>query len=48
MRAGTDGPGGGSHTEIVTVIDNYPGPGEPGVAGVSGCVVIYWDKEEEI
>lgn len=52
MRAGADGgggvvdPGGGSHTETVTVIDNYPGPGEPGVAGVNGCVVIYWDKED--
>lgn len=29
------------------VVDNYPGEGEPGTAGVSGCVVIYWDKEAE-
>lgn len=38
---------GNSGTYYETVIDRYPGPGEPGVAGVSGCVVIYWDKEEE-
>lgn len=31
----------GSHWEI----DNYPGEGTAGQAGVSGCVVIYWDKE---
>lgn len=54
VRAGTGGegggvvgPGGGSHTETVTVIDNYPGPGEPGVDGVTGCVVVYWDIPEE-
>ena len=29
-----------------TVIDVYPGPGAPGAAGASGCVVVYWDKEE--
>ena len=29
-----------------TVIDVYPGPGTPGAAGASGCVVVYWDKEE--
>lgn len=23
-----------------------PEPGQPGVAGASGCVVVYWDKEE--
>jgi len=27
-----------------TVIDAYPTPGEAGVAGVAGCVVIYYDK----
>lgn len=31
----------GSHWKI----DNYPGEGVAGQAGVSGCVVIYWDKE---
>ena len=29
----------------VEVIDNRPGKGTPGVAGASGCVVVYWDKE---
>jgi hypothetical protein len=27
-----------------TVIDNYPGTGESGSAGASGCVIIYYDK----
>ena len=36
-----DGNPVGSHWEI----DNYPGEGTAGQAGVSGCVVIYWDKE---
>ncbi len=31
----------------VEVIDNYPTPGTPGVAGAKGCVVVYWDKEAE-
>lgn len=30
----------------MTVIDNYPGEGTSGVEGASGCVVLYWDKEE--
>lgn len=30
-----------------TVIDQEPTPGTPGVAGATGCVVIYWDKEAE-
>lgn len=30
----------------VTVVDNTPGVGQPGVKGASGCVVIYWDKED--
>ena len=29
-----------------TVIDVYPGSGTPGATGASGCVVVYWDKEE--
>lgn len=29
----------------VEVIDNYPTNGTPGVAGATGCVVVYWDKE---
>lgn len=29
----------------VTVVDNYPGKGTPGVNGATGCVVVYWDKE---
>lgn len=28
----------------VEVIDNYPTKGTPGVAGATGCVVVYWDK----
>ena len=32
----------------VEVIDNYPTPGTPGVAGATGCVVVYWDKEADI
>lgn len=30
--------------EDVEVIDNYPGEGDPGVAGATGCVVVYWNK----
>lgn len=26
------------------VIDNFPGPGEPGAAGQSGCAAVFWDK----
>ena len=33
-------------TDWVTVIDNYPTKGTAGTAGVKGCVVVYWDKEE--
>lgn len=29
----------------IEVIDNYPGAGQPGAAGATGCVVVYWDKE---
>ena len=32
--------------ETIIVVDNYPGEGTTGVAGASGCVVVYWDKEE--
>ena len=28
------------------VTDVEPGKGTPGVNGASGCVVVYWDKEE--
>ena len=38
---------GNTSTEWVTVIDNYPGKGTAGVAGVPGCVVVYWEKPEE-
>ena len=30
----------------VTVVDNMPGKGTPGAKGASGCVVVYWDKED--
>lgn len=30
----------------VEVIDNYPTPGTQGVAGATGCVVVYWDKNK--
>lgn len=33
--------------EAYTQVDNYPGTGEAGAAGALGCVVIYWDKEDE-
>lgn len=29
------------------VVDNHPGKGTAGIAGATGCVVIYWDKEAE-
>ena len=29
------------------VIVSEPGEGQDGVAGATGCVVIWWDKEEE-
>lgn len=31
-------------TSSITIIDNYPGTGQSGKLGVSGCVVVYWDK----
>lgn len=37
---------GNPTTDWVTVIDNYPTEGTPGVDGVLGCVVVYWDKED--
>ena len=39
--------GPGSLPTTVTVVDNRPGKGTAGVAGATGCVVIYWDKEAE-
>ena len=36
---------GNPTTDWVTVIDNYPTEGTPGIDGVLGCVVVYWDKE---
>lgn len=35
---------GSDITETVEVVDNYPTSGTKGVAGASGCVVVYWDK----
>lgn len=29
----------------VTVVDNYPGAGQPGVAGADGFVLVRWEKE---
>ena len=29
----------------IEVIDNYPGSGQPGATGATGCAVVYWDKE---
>lgn len=37
---------GNPTTDRVTVIDNYPTNGTPGVSGAVGCAVIYWDKPE--
>lgn len=39
--------GGEDITETVEVVDNYPTNGTKGVAGASGCVVVYWDKVNE-
>ena len=36
---------GNSGTYYETKIDRYPGPGEDGSPGATGCVVVYWDKE---
>ena len=36
----------GNPNGTYTVVDDPPGKGEPGAAGASGCVVVYWDKEE--
>lgn len=54
-KGGKGGVKGNYHTETTqnpdgsssshTVIDNYPGEGEPGVPGASGCIIVYWDKE---
>lgn len=38
--------GGGSTNVTVEVIDNYPGPGQPGVNGATGCIVIWYDKPD--
>lgn len=38
--------GGADITTTVEVVDNYPTNGTKGVSGATGCVVIYWDKEE--
>ena len=38
--------GDGNLIGSVDVTDVEPGKGTPGVAGVAGCVVVYWDKEE--
>lgn len=35
---------GNTHYDIV--VDNYPGDGQPGTAGASGCIVVYWNKED--
>lgn len=35
----------GGHYEWVVTVE--PGPGQPGKAGASGFVVVYWDKDEE-
>ena len=43
--SGASSGGSASRPVQVTVIDNYPTNGTPGVAGVVGCVVVYWDKE---
>ena len=39
---GPDGRPNGTHL----VVDVEPGKGEPGVDGVAGCVVVYWDRPE--
>ena len=39
--------GGSDITATVEVVDNYPTNGAKGVAGASGCVVVYWDKVNE-
>lgn len=53
-KGGEGGIKGNRHEESFTfpggggtrwVIDNYPGEGQPGKPGASGCVVVYWDKE---
>lgn len=50
-RGGKGGVKGNRHEEETesggtrTVIDNYPGDGEDGALGASGCVIVYWDKE---
>ena len=38
--------GDGNLIGSVDVTDVEPGKGTPGVNGVAGCVVVYWDKEE--
>lgn len=36
----------GNQTGSRWVVESEPGAGQPGVAGATGCVVIWWDKEE--
>ena len=48
---GAGGEKGNRHTEssetaVSEVIDNYPGRGEPGSKGGTGCIVIWYDKPE--
>lgn len=42
-RSRTDKDG---NTSYYWEVHNYPGPGQPGAKGATGCAVIYWDKEE--
>lgn len=46
-RGGSAGKIGNEHEEDgETVVDNYPTEGGAGVPGASGCVIIYWDKND--
>ena len=46
--AGVGPPIAGGYRDVtVTVVDRYPGKGESGTTGGSGCVVVYWAKPEK-
>lgn len=41
-----EGPEGEPISFTFTVVDNYPGDGQPGVNGATGCIVLWYDKPE--
>ena len=41
-----ENPDGSTSEKYYDVVDVETGQGKPGVAGATGCAVVYWDKED--